>query len=634
MIARRLPIVALLVALAAAAFVVDARHSEPAASSDAVTAAALSPLATATDSGTSTWFCAGGTAAVTGAAEQTVTLANPTDAAAAGTLELFLEGQEPQRFPVEVAAHDERRVTLSTLAQGEWAAALVELDHGGVIVTHEVQGVGGWDADRCSSQASDTWYLPWGQTAPQEASSLRLALFNPFAVEAVVDISFDTDDGFRAPEALQGFLVPPRRLVTVDVTNIVPVRQRISTSVVARSGRLVVDGVESLSGVDGSVTLDVTPAAPEPATSWYFADGRVDADTLERIAIFNPTDQTADLEVEVARTRVTAELAIEPFSLQVGPQSYAEVVLNDEGRVPKPLRHSTIVRSLNDVGVVAERVQLSSTVRQASATAAEQAAQAATLSTTTTAPADGATAPADGAAAAAGATTTVPTPGDGAGDAASAGLVPLPPGLSASLGSPVVSTAWVLPNAGRPDVAAAKAVIANVSATQPVTLQVELYVGGVLQASPLPEASATLERRQQVEVPLTGAADAPPSLMVVRATGPVVVDGVQTYGPLPDTSFHPAVPLPDGVRVPDALNPDVGVGEPVALPNAVSTSTPPAVTAATTAVPTTAPTTVATSAVPVTETTVLPDPNATVPAADPAATTAVPAPAETTAPSA
>ena len=194
MIARRLPIAVLLVALVAAAFAVDPRRDDAVRASGAVTAAALSPLATAVGAGSSTWFCAGGSAAVTGPAEHTITLANPTDEAATGTLQLFLEGQDPQSFPVAVPARDQAQVALSTLAQGEWAAALVELDRGGVVVTHEVVGLGGWDSDRCSSQASDRWYLPWGQTAPQEASSLRLALFNPFAVEAVVDMSFATDE--------------------------------------------------------------------------------------------------------------------------------------------------------------------------------------------------------------------------------------------------------------------------------------------------------------------------------------------------------------------------------------------------------------------------------------------------------
>ncbi|MGE3359633.1 MAG: DUF5719 family protein, partial [Acidimicrobiia bacterium] len=551
MIARRLPVVVVLVALVAAALTLDPRRPEPATTSTAVAAAALSPLATAVDAGSSTWFCAGGSATVTGVAEHVITIANPTDAAAEGTLQLFLEGQDPQSFPVAVAALDQTRVPLAGLAQGEWAAALVELDRGGLVVSHEVLGIGGWDSDRCSSQASDRWYLPWGQTAPQEASSLRLALFNPFAVEAVVDIAFDTDDGFRTPEALQGFLVPPRRLVTVDVTNIVPVRLRVSTEVVARSGRLVVSRLQSLSGIDGTVTLDVTPAAPSGATSWYFADGRVDADTLERIAVYNPGEQTAQVEVEVTRARLTRDLAIEPFELQIPPQSYAEVVLNDESRVPKPLRHTTVVRSLNDVPVVAERVQLSSTVKQATATAIEEAAQSAT---STTAAGD-----------AGAATTAVATaPGDqgateqgdaeqAAAEAAAAGLVPLPPGLSATLGTPVVARSWVLPDAGRPDVAAAKIVVTNVSNDQPATFSVRLYRGG----SPLPTTPTTT---------------APPEVPVTEAP--------TTAPPTTDTTAPPPTVPPAGTEVP---------ATPAAPEQAVTTTVP-------TTTPTTTPTTAPTSA--------------------------------------
>ena len=530
MMARRLPVVVLLAGLALAAVVVEPRSSTPLDSTPAVNAAVLTPLATSDSAGSSTWFCAGGTATGAGIAEHTVTVANPTDAAASGSLQLFVEGGADQRFPVEVPARDQRRIVLSTLAQGEWAAALVELDHGGVVVSHEVAGIGGWDSDRCSSQASDQWYFPWGQTTPQEASSLRLALFNPFAAEAVVDITFDTEDGFRSPEALQGFLVPPRRLVTVDLTEVVPVRQRISCTIKARSGRLVADRIQTLTGIDGTVTLDVTPGAPSAATSWYFADGRADSETLERIAVFNPSEDTALVEVEVDRPRASEQLAIEPFELQIAPQSYAEVVLNNESRVALPIRHSTVVRSLNGVAVVAERVQISGTV--------VSAANADPGSSPTTAPSAGTGAPPS---------TTVAVP-----PASGAPVLALPPGLAASMGSPVVASRWVLPNAARSDVVAAKAVITNVALDQPVILSVRAYRGGQAVELDLALGAEQLDPRQQLELTLPITAGEP-LLLMVQASGPIVVDGVQTYGPLADVSFMTAIPLPEGVLVPDPL---------------------------------------------------------------------------------
>ena len=528
MIGRRAPIALIVIGLLVAAFVVDPRRREAAQSSAAVSAAALTPMATAVDAGTSTWFCAGGTVSVTGVAEQTVTVTNPTEERAGGTLQLFIEGQPPQSFPVEVQALDQQQIVLSTLAQGEWAAALVEMDHGGIIVTHDVLGVGGWDSDRCSSQASEQWYFPWGRTTPQEASSLRLALFNPFAVEAVVDITFDTEDGFRKPELLEGFLVPARRLVTVDLTEIVPVRERISTTIKTRSGRLIADRIQTLTGVDGTVALDVSAGAPNPATSWYFADGRADAETLERVSIYNPSDDTASVEVEVQQPRVTQELSIEPFELQIAAQSYAEIVVNQESRIALPIRHSTIVRSLNEVPIVAERVQLSGTVVASGLAVVDE------QSTTTTTSAAGDTA----------------NPG--------APIVALPPGLTATMGSPVVATRWVLPNAARPDVSAAKAVMANVSADQPVTVRVQAYAAGQPVTLPSIAAPFELDARQQVEIPLVEADPAVPAaplVLVFESTAPIVVDGVSTYGPLPDVSVRGAIPLPDGVSVPDPLSP-------------------------------------------------------------------------------
>ena len=74
-------------------------------------------------------------------------------------------------------------------------------------------------------------------------------------------------------------------------------------------GRLVVDAIQTLTGVDGTVTLDVTMGAPAAATSWYFAEGRADVDTLERIAVFNPSETTAMVEVELGRPIQSRDLA-------------------------------------------------------------------------------------------------------------------------------------------------------------------------------------------------------------------------------------------------------------------------------------------------------------------------------------
>lgn len=578
MILRRIPVVVALAGLAGAALLLDPRTTPVAVEADVVTAAALSPLITPEEAGSSTWFCAGGSALGNGPADQTVTIANPTDTAVAGVLQVFVEGKDVVRVPVAVGPHDQSQTTLSSVAKGEWAAALVELDHGGAVVTHEVRGVGGWDSDRCSSQASTRWYFPWGQTSPQDASSLRLALFNPFPAEAVVDITFDTDDGFRAPEALQGFLVPARRLVSVDVTGIVPVRQRISTTVSARSGRLVVDRLQTLTGTDGTVTLDVTPGAPAPSTSWYFADGRVDASTFERIAVYNPSEETAEVEVTVDRPRTTQELGIEPFELQIPPQSYGEVILNDEGRVPKPLRHTTTVRSLNRVPVVAERVQLSGSVVAAAAVAEDETA--------------GAKAPPAVPSGTAAPTTATSTPSATPTGGAEVTLGPLPAGLSASLGTPVVATDWVVVMATRSEVKEAKVVITNALPDQPVDLTITAWGKGRSVTVELPASSRRLDARRQIELPLAFAAGSGPLLVRVSGSGPIVVDGVQVFTPVPDTSFAPAVPMAVGVVVPGPL------GD-IALPAVVRTTVP--VTSTTAGVTTT----VATSTTRATTTTVV-----------------------------
>ncbi len=59
------------------------------------------------------------------------------------------------------------------------------------------------------------WHFAAGTTV--QGAQLWLALFNPFADDAIVDIGFLTNTGPFAPGELQGFVVPGHSRVTVPV---------------------------------------------------------------------------------------------------------------------------------------------------------------------------------------------------------------------------------------------------------------------------------------------------------------------------------------------------------------------------------------------------------------------------------
>lgn len=117
----------------------------------------LMPVATAESAESSTWYCASGTGSgndvITG---QLVVVANVTDEPRSGSLTIFPNEGDRVEQPLVVEAHS--RVTLNTTSMTEapYAAALVELDGGGVVVTQLVLGSTGRETSECASSASAT----------------------------------------------------------------------------------------------------------------------------------------------------------------------------------------------------------------------------------------------------------------------------------------------------------------------------------------------------------------------------------------------------------------------------------------------------------------------------------------------
>lgn len=363
--------------------------------------ALAAPSPAGDDALSSTWYCAGGTATGEGMAEQTVVVANPTSDPVEGTLTVFTgrlapplassatltagtntvsgaaaaaldpptsttttpvpplarAGARDRGAPVEhefrVPAQSRRTFRLAELTHARLASALVEVDSAGVAVEHQVEGPAGSDTAHCSSTASDTWHFAWGATT-RDAREV-LVLFNPFPSDVVVDAHFATNRGERGPRRWKGFVVPARSVVGVDVGDDVTRRTDVAATIRARSGQLIVDRLQAFDGRLGTGGLSVGLGQATPATDWLFAHGRVARGTSERVVLYNPGDDVA--EVEVGLEGIDREhLQPQPFKVVVRPGHYETVDYDAEPRVEKGVSHATVVRSRNGVPVVAERV--------------------------------------------------------------------------------------------------------------------------------------------------------------------------------------------------------------------------------------------------------------------------------------
>jgi hypothetical protein len=419
--ARRIPSLVLLAGALVAALVVHEPSGPPTlAPEELVQAGVAMPAASPAGTLSSTWFCAGGTADDDGELDHVVTIANPGTSAVDGTLTVLGgrvaappaagpdadlepdvddaegdaaddaaeddaadddtaddaaedddgEGEDPAEDeltapidpvaePIEVPARGRLQVRLGDLLEAPLAGAVVELAGGEVAVEHTVAGELGASTAPCATTAAGTWTFPWGVTS--RGNRQLLVFMNPFPDDATLDVAFATSEGARQIGRFDGFVVPARSVVGAYVDEDTR-REQVSAQVRLRSGRVVVDRIQSFDGTDDRRGVTVGLGAPTAAETWHFADGAPTASAVtEQIVVFNPTERTAEVEVEVrpAAGESGEEDFVEPFSLTVAPARYALLDVSGDSRLEHlqdGTPHATVVRSLNRVPVVAERV--------------------------------------------------------------------------------------------------------------------------------------------------------------------------------------------------------------------------------------------------------------------------------------
>jgi hypothetical protein len=230
-----------------------------------------------------------------------------------------------------------------------------------------------------------------------------------------------------------------------------------------------------------------------PARLWYFPDGLVAEGVNEAYTLFNPSDTQAEVDLEIHLDDSAASGAIEPIGVSVPPGASAQVLMNAEQRVPVDVGHAVTVRVRNDVPVVAER-----TVSAVSDVAPH-------------------------------------------------------PGLSLTLGSPLVATSWVLADGATTETLGETIVVQNPSIDSIARVSV-FALSGRLQ---LP-----LDGLQEIEVPPAGrlAVDLGQIVqreqlsLVVEATMPVIVERSlrRADGEL-GLSQAIGIPMPDGAMRPDPI---------------------------------------------------------------------------------
>jgi hypothetical protein len=369
----RVPIVAALVALLVIGGLIDRVPGQ--AHVPAVASIQPVPVAAPALALSSSWFCAGATdthvrgSTSRGPVPGAVIIANSGLATATGVVTLVPNSGTPVPVPVTVAPDSQKIVNEDIRGGAQWIGAVVDIDAGAVAVEQQVDGPSGRAATPCATAGSSQWYFTTGATLIN--AGVVLSLLNPYSTDAVVDLSFTTNQGFEQPQEFQGIVVPPGHLVAVNLGTHLRRRQAIATTVNARSGRLVAWKTDVAVNPSAHQAVLGTPAAsapfadpatpvagitlalgmPAPALTWTWADGITGNGVDERYVIYNPGPGVAQLRLALNLDQGVAE----PFDLSVGPEQVITVVSSQEVRIPAGVSHAAVLQSVNGVPVAAER---------------------------------------------------------------------------------------------------------------------------------------------------------------------------------------------------------------------------------------------------------------------------------------
>jgi hypothetical protein len=304
----------------------------------------------ASDAESSAWFCVGG-GSTGGGALATLTLTNTTARAVNGMVTVVPAGGRASTIRVSVPAYRQMSVVPAQVAVGSWVAATVVFDGGGVGVSETIAGPLGWSMAPCASSASSKWYFAHGSTA--SGAILSLSLYNPSGADAVADVTLDSASaGQVQPPAYQGIAVPAGSLVVENIGDHLLNDPSVATEVTTSSGTVVAAELQlTLNAGSGgsSLLLGAGPGASE----WGFPQN-IDLPGGHTVFhVFNPSDREALVSANVSVAEGAGETGT--MSMHVPPHSVADLVANNEPRIPVGIAYALEFAAAGGVGIVVDR---------------------------------------------------------------------------------------------------------------------------------------------------------------------------------------------------------------------------------------------------------------------------------------
>ena len=169
------------------------------------------------------------------------------------------------------------------------SGALVEMPSettaSGVLIT----GEGSRAAEACADIPTGQAFLSGGSTA--SGAAFEVQLLNPYAGEAVLELTVTSDAGIESDERFESVIVPPLSTLPVNLTEIIPGREDISVNIETLRGSVLAVGRQTLEGETA------VWRAVEPGLDWWLPVP--EGDSLKQVLIATPSNAPIEYQVDV-----------------------------------------------------------------------------------------------------------------------------------------------------------------------------------------------------------------------------------------------------------------------------------------------------------------------------------------------
>lgn len=343
----RIPALIAVAAVAAAGVALDqsAKESRP----EAVAVRSIDgPVVPPPDAASVAWFCAEGTSTRDGRADETILIGNLSTEPIRATISVMHGADVPaESRDVRIGALGQGRIDVSSIVATPEPGIVVEVFGGPAVVEHELRGRDDIAVGSCAREPSTDWYFAAGDTT--RGGEEWLALFNPYADDAIVDVRFLTDTGVQEPDDAQGFVVPRHSRVSMPVHDLVRRQERVAIGVQARTGRVVAERSLRYDGTEGITGLAVSLGVTGSARRWEIPFGDSQDGVTRFLALANFGERSAAVEVA---TPLDDQATLPPRNVDVPARSVVYVDTNET--VTPGSGYSVSVRVLRGSPVIAE----------------------------------------------------------------------------------------------------------------------------------------------------------------------------------------------------------------------------------------------------------------------------------------